>query len=152
MHCVPNGGACSLVFICVTNMDRSWYSSSDTDSAHRCSVHRRGAPDGPSKHPSPQSGGKTIHTRPSVEVTRCHNSAAVVQSLATALAREWDSHPWRDAWLLMIPKPQKIPVTAEALCPLALQEPIGKCLIGILAHHAFGQFGPTWSADQLSTP
>ena len=40
---------------------------------------------------------------------------------------------WRDSWMLLIPKPSRAPVTPEALRPLALQEPIGKALIGPLA-------------------
>ena len=43
---------------------------------------------------------------------------------------------WRDSWLLLIPKPLKAPVVPEALRPLALQEPLGKCIIGILSRVA----------------
>lgn len=43
---------------------------------------------------------------------------------------------WRDAWLVLIPKPQKRPCSPDALRPLALQEPIGKAIIGLLAKKA----------------
>ena len=43
---------------------------------------------------------------------------------------------WRDSWMLLIPKPSKAPVSPEALRPLALQEPIGKSIIGSLARIA----------------
>ena len=43
---------------------------------------------------------------------------------------------WRDAWLLLIPKPMKKPCKPEALRPLALQEPIGKSVVGLLAQVA----------------
>ena len=44
--------------------------------------------------------------------------------------------PWKDSWLMMIPKPGRAPTQPEALRPLALQEPIGKSLIGVLARLA----------------
>ena len=43
---------------------------------------------------------------------------------------------WRDAWLLLIPKPNKQPCSPDALRPLALQEPVGKSIIGLLAQVA----------------
>ena len=39
---------------------------------------------------------------------------------------------WRDGWLLMIPKPAKPASAPSNLRPLALQEPIGKAIMGIL--------------------
>ena len=39
---------------------------------------------------------------------------------------------WRDAWLLLIPKPLKKPSHPGSLRPLALQEPIGKAVMGLL--------------------
>lgn len=39
---------------------------------------------------------------------------------------------WKDGWMLLIPKPAKAPVQPEALRPLALQEPLGKSVIGLL--------------------
>lgn len=43
---------------------------------------------------------------------------------------------WRDAWLLLIPKALKQPSAPEALRPLALQEPLGKAVVGLLAAKA----------------
>jgi len=40
---------------------------------------------------------------------------------------------WKDAWLHLIPKPLKKPSHPASLRPLALQEPIGKAVIGLLA-------------------
>ena len=45
--------------------------------------------------------------------------------------------PWfKDSWMLLIPKPNKPPVNPRALRPLALQEPIGKAIVGLLASKA----------------
>jgi hypothetical protein len=50
----------------------------------------------------------------------------------------WASNPpkipdsWRHGWLFMIPKPSKPPVSPQNLRPLALQEPVGKAIIGLL--------------------
>ena len=58
----------------------------------------------------------------------------VAPLLFQALQFLWDrSDPiipacWRDSWLLLIPKPFKLPNKPESLRPLALQEPLGKCL------------------------
>ena len=46
---------------------------------------------------------------------------------------------WRAGWLLLIPKPCKAPTTPFALRPLALQDHIGKCLVGILAQKGLHQ-------------
>ena len=46
---------------------------------------------------------------------------------------------WKDAWMMLIPKPGKAPVVPESLRPLALQEPIGKAVIGVLAQKAQSQ-------------
>ena len=43
---------------------------------------------------------------------------------------------WKDSWLILIPKPFKPPNKPESLRPLALQEPLGKCLIGLLSQIA----------------
>jgi len=43
---------------------------------------------------------------------------------------------WKDAWLLLIPKPMKPACTPDALRPLALQEPLGKAVIGLVAQIA----------------
>ena len=43
---------------------------------------------------------------------------------------------WRHGWLFLIPKPLKPPVTPLHLRPLALQEPVGKAVIGLLIHLA----------------
>ena len=41
-------------------------------------------------------------------------------------------HSWKDGWLTMIPKVGKSPSKYEHLRPIALQEPLGKAVIGIL--------------------
>ena len=43
---------------------------------------------------------------------------------------------WRHGWLFLIPKPSKPPVVPQNLRPLALQEPVGKAVIGLLIHLA----------------
>ena len=43
---------------------------------------------------------------------------------------------FRDSWMILIPKPHKPPVSPSALRPLALQEPISKCLVGLLTRAA----------------
>lgn len=43
---------------------------------------------------------------------------------------------WKNGWLFMIPKPSRPPVQPEHLRPLALQEPVGKAIIGLLIHLA----------------
>lgn len=57
--------------------------------------------------------------------------------------RFWWSHnpplipsSWRNGWLFMIPKPSRPPVQPDHLRPLALQEPVGKAIIGLLIHLA----------------
>ena len=60
--------------------------------------------------------------------------------------KEWWMHnpphipsSWRHGWLFMIPKPSKPAVDPAALRPLALQEPIGKAVIGLLIQLATSQ-------------
>ena len=53
---------------------------------------------------------------------------------------------WKDAWMLLIPKPGKAPVLPESLRPLALQEPIGKAVIGLLAQIAQTQSQPCFAS------
>ena len=43
---------------------------------------------------------------------------------------------FKDSWVFLIPKPNKPPVHPRALRPLALQEPLGKAVIAILASKA----------------
>ena len=45
----------------------------------------------------------------------------------------WIPQHWRDAWMILIPKPGKRTSAPALLRPLALQEPVGKCIVGILA-------------------
>ena len=58
---------------------------------------------------------------------------------------------WRDAWLILIPKPLRRPTSPDVLRPLALQEPIGKAIMGVLAQaaqkEAFAQMvlWPIWA-------
>ena len=54
----------------------------------------------------------------------------------------WQHNPplipssWRHGWLFLIPKPGRPPVTPHNLRPLALQEPVGKAVAGLLIHLA----------------
>ena len=45
----------------------------------------------------------------------------------------WIPQHWRDAWMILIPKPGKRTSAPALLRPLALQEPVGKCIVGLLA-------------------
>ena len=51
---------------------------------------------------------------------------------------------WRHGWLCWLPKPGKPPTAPAALRPIALQEPLGKALIGVLC-----RVGQSDSLDQL---
>ena len=44
---------------------------------------------------------------------------------------------WKDGWLHWLPKPNKNPSRPESLRPLAIQEPIGKCLADKMANLGF---------------
>lgn len=60
----------------------------------------------------------------------------------------WSHNPpiipcsWKNGWLFMIPKPSRPPVRPEHLRPLALQEPMGKAVIGLLIHLAMKDAQP----------
>ena len=51
---------------------------------------------------------------------------------------------WRHGWLFWLPKPGKPPTTPAALRPIALQEPVGKALMGVLC-----RVGQTDSLDSM---
>lgn len=68
-----------------------------------------------------------------------------------ALLTHWWDRPepfipswFRDAWMLLIPKPNKSPTTPGALRPLALQEPISKCIVGLLTKSALREAFPVF--------
>ena len=89
----------------------------------------------------------------------------VWRSVATSLApllyaklEAWWNRPepflpsmFRDAWMILIPKPNKQPVQPRALRPLALQDPISKSIVGLLTRvaqrEAYPQFTmlPIWA-------
>ena len=54
----------------------------------------------------------------------------------------WSTNPpqipcsWRHGWLFMIPKASKPPDIPQNLRPLALQEPVGKAVLGLIIHLA----------------
>ena len=58
---------------------------------------------------------------------------------------------WRDAWMILLGKPQKPPTSPYNMRPIALQDPVGKALIGLLiqcasedaSHHM--QPWPLWA-------
>jgi len=87
--------------------------------------------------------------------------ATVLAPLLHAQLQEWwNLNPpiipdiWRHGWLFLIPKPGKPPVAPQNLRPLALQEPVGKAVIGLLIHLAMQdvQFHlvsfPVWSYQE----
>ena len=42
-------------------------------------------------------------------------------------------HLWKCGWLTFVPKPQKSPTKPANLRPLALAEPVGKCVLGVIS-------------------
>ena len=60
------------------------------------------------------------------------------------LTKWWSHNPpfipscWRDGWLCMLAKPRKAPSCPQNLRPIALQEPIGKAVLGLVAKIALG--------------
>lgn len=87
---------------------------------------------------------------PAKAVARPCAPGAVWKALAPIIAPaiydkllKWWSRPtpflpswFRDAWMILIPKPNKPPIDPRALRPLALQEPIGKTIVGLLTKSA----------------
>ena len=59
-----------------------------------------------------------------------------------ALETWWHVYPphvpqdWKDGWLILIPKPNKAPTSPKQLRPLAMQHPIGKCILGLITQKA----------------
>ena len=51
---------------------------------------------------------------------------------------------WKDGWMSWLPKPGRAPVCPASLRPIALQEPIGKAMIGMLS-----RIGQTESLDSM---
>ena len=86
--------------------------------------------------------------------------ALVVKNLASTLApwihqylTQWwnQSHPyipalWKRAWVTLIPKPNKSPCKVENLRCIALQEPLGKCILGALTRKLLEATGATLMA------
>ena len=79
-----------------------------------------------------------------------HVHASVIAHWLYPLLTTWWNKPqpfipscWRDGWLLMIPKPKKNTTSPQNLRPLALQEPLGKAVIGLLAQKALSQAMPS---------
>ena len=77
--------------------------------------------------------------------TRAPETAAFVYNL---LQQWWNQIPffipmqWKQAWLTFISKPNKPPDRLAHLRPLALQEPIGKCVLGLLNQCLANQLRP----------
>ena len=62
--------------------------------------------------------------------------APVLAPLLYAKLQEWWQHPrpflpewFKTSWMILIPIPNKPPVNPRSLRPLALQEPVSKCLV-----------------------
>ena len=88
----------------------------------------------------PATKATAKHCGPGV-IWRQH--AQVLAPLLYSKLEEWWSlnspyipQCWRNGWVFMIPKPSKPPVVPQNLRPLALQEPVGKSIIGILIQMA----------------
>ena len=54
-------------------------------------------------------------------------------------------HQWKQAWITFIHKPSKPPDRLTNLRPLALQDPIGKCVLGLLNKRLMSQLKPILS-------
>ena len=71
------------------------------------------------------------------------------------LTQWWTRHEpflpgwFRDSWMILIPKPNKPPVTPAALRPLALQEPVSKCIVGLLTRKALWEAMPALTCMPL---
>ena len=75
--------------------------------------------------------------------------AFFLASLLYPKLQHWWSHnppiipaSWRNGWMFWIPKPAKPPVSPQNLRPLALQEPIGKAIAGLLIQLAMREAHP----------
>ena len=92
------------------------------------------------------------------------HSAILAPLLYDKLCFWWSFNPpripssWRHGWLFLIPKPSRPPVVPQNLRPLALQEPVGKAVIGLLIHLAMREASdhltlfPVWAyAEHRST-
>ena len=73
-----------------------------------------------------------------------------------AFLTEWWNKPepflpgwFRDSWMILIPKPNKPPVSPSVLRPLALQEPISKCIVGLLTKKALWDAMPAFTLMPL---
>ena len=73
------------------------------------------------------------------------NATIIAHHLYIFLESLWNQSPpsvpqsWRDGWLILIPKPHKSPSSPNQLRPLAMQDPIGKSVIGLLTSIARDQ-------------
>ena len=79
--------------------------------------------------------------------------APVLASHVYRLLQSWWSHnppffpaEWQDSWITFLAKPGKCPDRPEHLRAIALQEPIGKCVTGLLAQCALTQCFSTLAA------
>ena len=66
------------------------------------------------------------------------HASTLAQFVYQALENWWGVFPphipqdWKDGWLILIPKPNKAPTAPKQLRPLAMQHPIGKCILGLI--------------------
>ena len=73
------------------------------------------------------------------------------QSSAEKVCRKKQTHThtpyipqiWKDGWMLMLGKPNKPATTPYNLRPIALQDPVGKAIIGLLIRQACDDAKPT---------
>ena len=78
---------------------------------------------------------------------RCQ-SHVMAPILHQVLCQWWGCNPpyipqiWRDGWMLLLGKPQKPPTSYYNLRPIALQDPVGKVLIGLLIQCACDDVRP----------
>ena len=75
-------------------------------------------------------------------------SHVIAPILFQILGQWWSVNPpyipqiWKDGWMLMLGKPNKPATTPYNLRPIALQDPVGKAIIGLLIRHACADAKP----------
>lgn len=67
-----------------------------------------------------------------------NHGSTIAPILHQILCCWWGTNPpfipqcWKDGWMIMLGKPQKPPHSYYNLRPIALQDPVGKALVGLL--------------------
>ena len=77
-----------------------------------------------------------------------HLACSIAERIFPLLQLWWNQSPpymppsWRDGWLIFLAKPGKTPDRPDNLRPLAMQEPIGKAITGLLTERLLDQVFP----------